>query len=438
MGESTVFCHFQAREYAQILNPMDRFKTLQKALYGLPPEDETFDLHHFGRLWSGVLLILFLGAHTLLLAQQGNGSFTLEANTYSGRVINTNKEIELLPDYDLYGFSLDIGSKVGSSRAWHKALRNPIVGFTLHYNKYEARGLGSSFSLLYFVGNNISAKHRRIKLAYQLGFGLGYFKNVYHPLNNTDLKALSTNLNIAAELRMGLDFRIFRELDLSLSMGFMHYSNGATRLPNYGMNQVVGRLGLKYSFTGKTDLNLKKEAGRGYSQFRWMILLNAGYRQVLIGQPFENTLIHNVNFEYGRMIGSVSRLGLGISILYEGLDKEYNLWYSRCDKNQPINFKWHETLSSGMYLSYEFLFGSLSAFLQQGVYLTQPYRHFRSEASCRLEQYNSYVKRNSSRFFNRIGLRYRIMPRLALSVSLKTHMFHAQYMEFGLASYLGS
>jgi hypothetical protein len=75
---------------------------------------------------------------------------------------------------------------------------------------------------------------------------LAYATKKFIKNENEVNNAIGSNINAYIQLRFGLEWKIAKPLRLVTAFTYNHYSDGAVKLPNLGINTMTGTVGLIY------------------------------------------------------------------------------------------------------------------------------------------------------------------------------------------------
>jgi hypothetical protein len=235
-----------------------------------------------------------------------------------------------------------------------------------------------------------------------MGSGLGYTSKVFNQETNPKNDAMSTHLNAMICLGIKSEF-IFRRNKLTIGIDMTHFSNGAIKVPNLGIN-------LPY--------------------------LSLGYARQITKREYDSTKLHNT-VPFGRWLFGVTGIG-SVKETYPTGRKKYPVyalstfarWFSRPKvgletaidliskqailgyKTEVIKNQW-DIFQVGMYLGYLLPLDRLHFALGMGVYLKDKYRP-------------------EDLFYHRIGLRYYFPNGMHSQIVLKSHWARADYVEWGI------
>ena len=200
-------------------------------------------------------VILLLAGVTF--GQKGNfknSDWYVEPAFRYGIIIPTVERDSALLDYPLYGFDVRFGKQSSGSNEWEQWFNYPRYGVALRYehNTYRLpdnyRLLGDNISALGFINGNI-VKTKVFIFDYTIMGGFAYWFKKYSPDENNpqhENKFIGTHINVHLSLDFGVNFIVSKHVDVFARGLFSHSSNGAVKLPNWGVNMVTGQIGARY------------------------------------------------------------------------------------------------------------------------------------------------------------------------------------------------
>ena len=181
-----------------------------------------------------ILTILCLNVH----ANSLRPPFFIDVNTEYGRVLNTHRFISDIPSYRAVSLRV---ARAASGRSWQDfAFNMPFFGIGFYVPYFENNpGLGRPFSLYFFRGSTIRQFTNNFGLTWELNTGLSMNWNRYDPYDNPQNTVIASSNNVHIGLGFFLEYNLMRHVDLKFGVKFNHFSNGAVRMPNGGINTVA-------------------------------------------------------------------------------------------------------------------------------------------------------------------------------------------------------
>ena len=123
----------------------------------------------------------------------------------------------------------------------------PYGGIGVYKPFYSmSKEMGRPFSVFLFQGAKVREYRSGISLHYEINLGAAFNWNHYDVLNDPMFEALgsSVNAHLGGNLYFSKPLSTF--LDLHWGIDVLHFSNGAQRTPNYGINSISAIVELVY------------------------------------------------------------------------------------------------------------------------------------------------------------------------------------------------
>jgi len=190
----------------------------------------------------------------------GKNPFFLAVKAESGFVFQTN---DFVIDEDIKGFSsLDLKfCHAAKGDRWQDyAYGMPYFGVGLSATTFHDHRLGTPISFYLIQGAQIFTLPL---LSFNYEFNLGYSTNWRHydRFDNPDNVAVSTSENIHVGANLYLKVKPIPRVDMNIGVSLVHFSNGAQRLPNKGINLAAPYVEICYNINppeprSKSELHL--------------------------------------------------------------------------------------------------------------------------------------------------------------------------------------
>lgn len=204
------------------------------------------------------LFLLFLAGRAALQAAEVSDTAGLHKrkpqfitlNGTAGFVFPTNDFVSgenKIPYYTSFAFKYGISS-VGDT--WQDVVYGmPYYGVGVYSaNFLRKKDLGVPFSVYLFQGATFKRFNSRLALNYEWNLGMSFNWKAYDPFENPDNIALGSSTNVHVSLSGYLNWTASRYVDVHVGAAFTHFSNGATKLPNKGLNMVAPFVEVAYNF----------------------------------------------------------------------------------------------------------------------------------------------------------------------------------------------
>lgn len=145
------------------------------------------------------------------------------------------------------GVDARLSFRKGSETLYSKLYRFPTFGVGFYAAKFHNANVGEPNAVYFFLNMPFSYPNSRaIKFSYFASYGLSYNFNPFNPADNPINVFIGSYRNVYAHLGFRAAYNISERTAISSTFGFKHFSNGASSLPNSGINLFPVSLGLQY------------------------------------------------------------------------------------------------------------------------------------------------------------------------------------------------
>ncbi|MDF2551415.1 MAG: acyloxyacyl hydrolase [Chryseobacterium sp.] len=378
----------------------------------------------------------FLFVSTLFFSQDldtiPKSNLRATASLQIGKFLGTNDYLKTLDHRQFIGAAAELTVQTEGSKEWHKRFGYPYYGGgILALDFLKNSDMGHPFAVYGTFGGAIKETNTHSwNYETSAGFAFGWepFNLEKGYLNETSGSSVSIYINLGASYK----YYLGKNFDLGLGLNFNHFSNGALKHPNKGMNTFSPKLSLTYHFDKR--LIHAKDSVSSFDKYstldinvfggvRHSIFLGKDdgfeYSDVNLTEKFKGEYYQNWGVEtvYHRQVTYKSSLGLGVGLLY---DEDYNNRFYQ-DESGAIQtekrFK-HDNLLLNIFPSYRLTISRFAVQLQPGFYL------FKKSVDRRYDK---------TIFYQRVGFQYTIGKNLLVGIALKSFKFHkADYIEWRL------
>ncbi|WP_192349561.1 acyloxyacyl hydrolase [Algoriphagus sp. Y33] len=332
----------------------------------------------------------------------------IEVSYDQGPIIGNNKDWadELINKINYSAIDVRVGWRSSNATYYNYINRYPSYGLgvtsSVGYNPEIGRPMGVyGFGEFPFGKNNI---YRKLNFGYFAQIGLGFNMNPFDTDTNPLNGFVGTALNVHVHFGLKANYELSKSFGIFASVGTKHYSNGSIKKPNAGINFVPIAIGLR--------MNIDQEK------------FNPGASPVF--PPLEKVGVWNIAAYTGLKSYEIDepayfRGGLGVNYLWEisykyrggiGIDWFYGAGARDRYPGESINFSdvnsfavvgsWEWKLTENLYMP-----------IAIGVYLSKA--HYNQE---------------TTGFYERIGVRYRMNNNVFAGVQIKAHKAKADFFEF--------
>lgn len=355
----------------------------------------------FGRVQRSIaiLFLLFLSMNSF---SQQREDVWLEARLKGGFLIAHRSSMGHLATEHALAGEFSYYFRPNSERLWCDAYGNPYYGFTLFTGTVGNRKvLGSYYGGYGFISFPFIRKGF-YSFGGKMGIGLGYGTKRYDPETNIYNMAIGSHLNALVNLALESRFQFGKNM-LSFNLDMTHFSNGATKVPNLGINVPY------VSFGYSRRIKEADEIPEGYvcepykKNFEFGAIGLGSLKQIYpTGGDFYK--VFGLNF-IGRRFFNVKR---GMEVSLDLISKQTVMDYHPDVEKTQIDI-----LQLGGFVGYIIPMNKLHVMIGMGAYIRDKYDP-------------------DGPLYHRLGIRYRLDNGLNFNLTLKSHWAKADYVEYGI------
>lgn len=353
-------------------------------------------------------------------------------------------------------------------KAWQTTYNYPFVGCTFYHSGLGGfEELGKVYALYPFI-NYPLLRGESAMLTLKAGVGLAWLTNKFDHIDNHYNFSIGSHLNGAVNLSFEYRQELFPRMASVASLGLTHFSNGATKSPNYGLNIFSGALGFAF-FLRDPRATFTPSQRPEYYVFEfdgknwYCIDLDYGIGIKDVSQTMGNNdrhLVHDLTTRFLVQFTTSSRAGISLSLVKDNSDKALPNYYSD-DKNlyyiskytkeetqytDTIHIRDYQLIKPNIGLCYSMSMDKMSYLFELGMHLDL--RQKDSNGKWNYNEYpnpdnpNSTIKKlkpyvlatdfSKGNFYQKITVRYHVVDDFYASVSLTTHLARADYLCFGI------
>lgn len=357
-----------------------------------------------------ILFCILLVSVSILSAQEKPHYF-LEANYFSGTIIEHNPNIAHLITHHPEGLLLSFNKKTYGQETWERRYNYPLVGYTFTYQDLKNPHLGENYGLYAHLGFYFFKRH----LLFRVGQGLALTTNPYHPDENFRNNAYGSKILSSTYFSGNLQFEdLFAGIGFQAGLSMIHYSNADFRSPNSSTNTIAVNVGLNYLIDRGEEMEyIPKRAEEPFKEpFRINFVLRGGANTPgIIGS--ESFPFLTLSTYVDKSINPKSTFQAGAEFFLSRAMEEY-IYY------RSVTFPFGSTTGdedsrrAGVFAGHQLTFRKLSLITHLGYYVYFPYER--------------YV----DRVYNRVGLQREIYKDLFGSVTVRSHGANAEAVEFSI------
>ncbi len=345
-------------------------------------------------------------------------TYALQAMFQNGYVFATNPflkgiNIEAEKINTFQAFSLRFSTQTTGTKYWEQLYNYPDYGAGLYVaDFFNPEEIGIPIAIYGFF----EAPFKRwSKLAFnsEIGFGATFHWKAFNPVTNQYNIAIGGRESFLIYAGLNLQFLLTRRIEIIGGFGLTHFSNGALKKPNFGINTIAPKISLKYNFYDKPAF-IKQEIHVFVPKDEWLVSAFGGLKNVIFDSANITILekYKGVNFSvfgisalFNRQVSYKSKFGIGITFTYNGAVNAQ----AAVENNdlEPEPGKLGNKIMVSIYPSYELVINKAAIVIQPAIYL-----------------YRKKLFIQSPVFHQRIGLKYHFTDRIFAGITLVDYKFH--------------
>ncbi|KAB1153767.1 acyloxyacyl hydrolase [Flavobacterium luteum] len=350
-------------------------------------------------------IILFTN---LTFSQEFENSYTIDLNYFRGNVMAHSPDLYQLITGHPDGLMLNFSRKTSGKEEWNSLYNFPDYGGYFLYQDYKNELLGQNFA----VGAFYNFYFLNRKLSFKIAQGIGITTNPYDKETNSKNKALGSK--VMGNINLGLYYKKENVIDnFGFQAGFLftHFSNGRIKSPNSGINTYCLNMGVNYVFD---EINrVKPDSIRVKLKFtepiKYNVLFRTGFNESPVVGSGQKPFYH-IGFYADKRINRKSAIQVGTELFLTTSIKEYirfrSISFPEYQVNSSTDFK-----RVGVFVGHELFVNKISLEGQIGYYIYRPFK-------------------DGAPIYDRVGMKYYFSKKVFTGVSLVTHGFLAEAMEF--------
>ncbi len=316
------------------------------------------------KMTKTLFLLTCLFFNKNLTAQKA--AFTLETTFHYGSLFKHTPKLTIQTGQQVLGQELALHFQTRGQQPWQRWQRYPALGISLAHFHLGKSAHGDAWGLLPYLNVPILRKPDWL-FYFRVGTGLGFVAHPYDSFKNPDQNAIGSHWNNFTQFRLGAEFRLSDHWRLQAGGAFSHFSNGASVLPNFGVNLPTTFASLNWAPNGirSADFAAVDPASRRGGR-RWGGLLSGGLAII------EYAVIDGPRYPVWALSGAAYFQLNRINRLLLGAEYEYNRGVYAFGL-QTAGFKTVTEARRGATrvattIADEFLFGPLGIQVLAGIY----------------------------------------------------------------------
>lgn len=327
------------------------------------------------------------------------------------------------PYSSYYGGRLEWGKNTDGRRLWEQLYNYPSFGvgfYTLDF--LDGSGELGQPNALYGFFMGPFKRWGKLAFNYDLGFGLSYNWNPYskdlNPLNT----AIGSHNNVYIDAGLNLAYPLGKHFDAEVGFSFSHFSNGASSVPNAGVNLMGLKFALMYRFLPERPEFIEVEIPEYEKENEFSVYWAVGSRNIKYDttDADQNERYYDRNYFMSNLVLTASRqftykskFGGGMEVTYDGSANDQS-FVTDPPNHQEIPVS--QRFGLGVFVAYELVISDLSVLLSPGYQIAG----------------GNYTGA-ADKFYQRMGVKYHFLPNWFGGIYIRATNFSvAHYIEWNV------
>lgn len=350
----------------------------------------------------------FTNPDQLALAKPGKYSKVLSFSLHKGAMLGNGTDSQYPVAVKAYYTGLDV--RLGfalndQSEIYNQLYRLPVTGIGWYSASFNNNTIGKPSAIYYFFNFPLSFEQsRKITMSYLGSFGISYNLNPYDAISNPYEIYIGSSVNCYVKFGLIMNYHITPTWTTSLALEYRHFSNGAFKLPNKGINVIPVSLSVSYRPNPVNPYAGEKSSFHFIRHNQFNIEMSGGTKNYTIGGS--NYFKAAIGLNWLRALNYKYKAGFGLNMFYTERADIPDIQGS--DISSPFSYAvtgcWEWSINKHLYVPLAF-----------GVYLK------RSKANGERDP-----------FYERVGIRYRFNNKMFAGITIKAHKGSADFFEWTL------
>lgn len=336
------------------------------------------------------------------------GKYSWSIRSDYGFLIAHRPALQPLQESHILGLEISIGKISAGENEWERDFLNPARGLTLaFFDLGNTTKLGNGIALYPYIDFPLNKKSDG-RLLFRYGIGLGWIEKIFNSSDNYKNAAIGSHINGVIHLGLHFEKRITPLSSADVGAAITHFSNGAFKIPNLGINVATFNLTYIRFFGDKKIINkiplVQKERIK-----EWSVYVAGGLKKIYPpeGKQYQAGV---VSFSHSQSIQNRSFWSAGIDAFFD------NSLSVRITNANLESKGFSDDLRLGFFGGYEIRTGKTGLLFNMGYYLFSRWKE-------------------DGAIYHRICIRQHF-GKLFLCLNLKTHYARADFVEFGIGTKL--
>ena len=318
-----------------------------------------------------------------------------------GYVLKHSARLNYLNTTTPYGVELSAAWHLISDSIYNTYGLNPKVGSYISVINFNHETLGITIPVGIFV-EPFFKYGKKITTKLKAGVGIAYTSKPYDSITNPLNVAYSLKITGHAFIGIGFNYNISEKYTVGLISSWHHFSNGAIKEPNKGINIPSVIFNFDYCINPAKNLSREKLTEQYKKHTRYeLVIFEAKKTDAHLEKKFD---IYGVWVNYSRQVSRINAVTLGSEFIVNTFIREYiNRIPEATGDHKRIN----------VLIGHEFIIGKVIFSQNIGIYVYCPYDAM-------------------DPVYQRYGLSYHFKNGIIIGTNLKAHRHVGDFIDFRL------
>lgn len=343
--------------------------------------------------------------------KKNRSNIHIEPRVYYGFIINHHTELQPFNAH-VPALELSIIKDTYGKKHWEKLHNYPIIGLSFFYSSLAKNpAVGQAFAVYPFISFPL-VRGEKDFLGLKFGLGLSYLTEIFDPLENYKNIAIGSHVNVA--INIGAEYRkkVNESTEISAGLSLLHFSNGSTATPNYGLNLPMLSLGVSKRISKPNEKILMRKPSIPPFSYRpnkiYIANIMGGYGSKNMGNVFgERFDVYMGSLSVLKYFNEISAVGLSLDFSWDGSH------VALLQNNGIPNPSVITVIRPGIAPSYEIRLSHLIVGFNLGIYW-------------------GGKQKSDGDIYEQLMLKYLIYKDVFVNVSFRAHAARAAFVSWGI------
>lgn len=348
---------------------------------------------------------------TIVFSQDKTHTSYFDLNYFKGNIALHNDDILHLIKGHPEGFIFSWNKKTFGFSEWEQRYNYPDYGVSFAYQNLKNEVLGNNYSIyahynFYFFNRNLMMR---------VGQGLALTTNPYDKVENFRNNAFGSKVMSSTYVMLNYKKeRLFDRFGLQAGFSLIHYSNANVKAPNTSINSITYNIGLTYNLDDvepEYQQTLEEHDRKFTEPIKYNLVFRTGINESdIVGSG--QFAFYTLSAYADKRINRKSALQVGADFFFSNFLKEYIHYRSVSFPEENVSGD-EDYKRVSLIAGHELFVNKTSLLTQFGYYIYYPFDF-------------------EGRTFVRVGLKRYFVKKWFGALTLKSHAFKAEAVEFGI------